>query len=321
VRRALVTGGAGFIGSNLVDRLIADGVEVVILDDFRTGRREFIAPALESPLAELVEADVREDRALARAIAGCDIVFHLQANADVRHGLEHPVLDLEENALATVAVLEAMRAAGTTRIVFSSTGSVYGEPRVFPTPEDSPFPLQTSLYGASKVAAEGLVSSYCHAYRFTAAIFRFVSVLGERYTHGHVIDFYRSLRANPDRLRVLGDGSQRKSYLHVGDCLEGMLSGLEQVSDGECAVFNLGHAETVIVDESVEIITRHMGVSPTIEYTGGSRGWPGDSPLIHLDCARLRATGWRPKLSIAEAISRTLMWMDDNQWAVRAPAA
>lgn len=311
--RALVTGGAGFIGSHLADRLLADGTEVVIYDDFRTGRREFVADALEAG-AELVEADVLDGDRLSAAAEGCDVVFHLQANADVRHGLEHPVLDLEQNGLGTLRVLEAMRANGITRIAFSSTGSIYGEPDVFPTPEDAPFPVQTSLYGGSKAAAEGMISAYCHGHRFTGTSLRFVSVLGERYTHGHVFDFYRALRADPTRLRILGDGKQRKSYTHVSDCVAGILAGLEATAEGSFEAFNIGTDETVVVNESVAIITAHMGVEPELEYSGGKRGWPGDSPLIHLDCAKLRATGWSPSMSITEGIDNTLSWFDANTW-------
>ena len=241
MRRACITGGAGFIGSNLADRLAAQGVEVVIVDDFRTGRREFIADALTREGVRLVEGDVLDGDVLDDAIAGCDWVFHLQANADVRFGLEHPRRDLEQNTLATSNVLEAMRAHGVTRIAFSSTGSVYGEPDVFPTPEDAPFPIQTSLYGASKLAGEGLISAYTAGYGFTGLIFRFVSILGERYTHGHVFDFYRALKRDPSRLRVLGDGRQEKSYLHVQDCLSAILMAAEHHGREPGAhVYNLG---------------------------------------------------------------------------------
>jgi UDP-glucose 4-epimerase len=238
VRRALVTGGAGFIGSNLADALLARGVEVVVYDNVSTGRREFVPPA-----AELVEADVLDRDSLTAAMAGCDTVFHLQANADVRHGLERPRVDLEQNTIATSNVLEAMRANGATRIAFSSTGSVYGEPEVFPTPEDAPFPVQTSLYAASKLAGEGLIGAYAHGFGFTGVVFRFVSILGERYTHGHVFDFFGALRADPTRLRVLGDGRQRKSYLYVRDCVSGILTALEAAAPG-FAVYNLGSART-----------------------------------------------------------------------------
>jgi UDP-glucose 4-epimerase len=220
VQRVLITGGAGFIGSNLADRLLADGVQVVAYDNFSTGRHEFLEGVLTHPYGEVVKGDVLDGTTLRAALDGCDTVFHLQANADVRHGLEHPRRDLEQNAMATSELLEAMRAAGVTRMGFASSGSVYGEPDRVPTPEDAPMPIQTSLYGASKVAGEGTLHAYCHGFGFTGVVFRFVSILGERYTHGHVIDFYRALRADPSRLRVLGDGRQRKSYIYVGDCVQ-----------------------------------------------------------------------------------------------------
>jgi UDP-glucose 4-epimerase len=311
VRRALITGGAGFIGSTLADRLLARGIEVAILDDFRTGRREFIDDALTTGRAELFEGDILDAALLNRATAGCDAVFHLQANADVRHGLAYPQRDLEQNTVATSHVLEAMRAHGVKLIAFSSTGSVYGEPDVFPTPEDAPFPTQTSLYAASKLAGEGMIGAYCHGLGFTGVVYRFVSVLGERYTHGHVIDFYRALKRDPTRLRILGDGRQEKSYLYVQDCVTGMLAAVDHHAGEEgLFVYNLGTDETVAVEQSVATIAEHMSVSPEIERTGGIRGWPGDSPLIHLDTSRLRALGWHPELSIRDAITRTLDWFE-----------
>jgi UDP-glucose 4-epimerase len=317
MRRVCITGGAGFIGSNLADRLHADGVEVVIVDDFRTGRREFIADLLGEPTVTLHEGDVLDEALLRHAFEGCDWVFHLQANADVRYGLERPRQDLQQNTTATATVLEAMRATGVSRIAFSSTGSVYGEPEVFPTPEDAPFPVQTSLYGASKLAGEGMIGAYAHGFGFTGLIFRFVSILGERYTHGHVYDFYCALKRDPTRLRVLGDGRQEKSYLYVGDCVDAMLTAV--AADGErtgaVATYNLGTDETVVVDDSIGIITRQMGVGPTLEHTGGERGWAGDSPLIHLDCRRIRAHGWTPTLTIRQSIIRTLEWFDANPYA------
>jgi UDP-glucose 4-epimerase len=321
MRRAAITGGGGFIGSTLADRLSRDGVEVVIVDDFRTGRREFVAGLLERPGTRLCEGDVLDGALLEQAFEGCDWVFHLQANADVRHGLEHPLRDLEQNTIATATVLEAMRSAGVSRIAFSSTGSVYGEPEVFPTPEDAPFPVQTSLYAASKLAGEGMIGAYCHGYHFTALVFRFVSILGERYTHGHVFDFYRALRADPTRLRVLGDGRQEKSYLYVGDCVEAILTAARTHAEdaGALNVYNLGTDETVVVDDSIAIITAHMGLTPKIEHTGGRRGWAGDSPLIHLDCRRMRALGWTPTLTIPQAIGATLDWLAGNPYATQEP--
>jgi UDP-glucose 4-epimerase len=316
LRRACITGGAGFIGSNLADRLSAQGVEVVIVDDFRTGRREFVADALARPGVRLIEGDVLDPDVMRAAVAGCDWVFHLQANADVRFGLEDPQRDLRQNTIATSNVLEAMRSRGVRRIAFSSTGSVYGEPEVFPTPEDAPFPIQTSLYGASKLAGEGLIAAYAAGYGFTGLIFRFVSILGERYTHGHVFDFYCALKRDQTCLRVLGDGRQEKSYLYVGDCVQAILAATERHRDDAGAhVYNLGTQETVVVDDSVAIITGHLGLQPQIEHTGGKRGWTGDSPLIALDIERIRGLGWRPTLTIREAVIRTLEWFDANEYA------
>jgi len=202
--------------------------------------------------------------------------------------------------------------------MFSSTGSVYGEPEVFPTPEDAPFPVQTSLYAASKLAGEGMIAAYSAGYGFTGLICRFVSVLGERYTHGHVIDFYRALKRDPARLRVLGDGHQEKSYLYVGDCISAILTAAKRHHDEPGAhVYNLGTEETVTVDDSVRIITEQLSLSPEVVHTGGKRGWTGDSPLIHLDTARIRALGWRPTLTIEQAIVRTLEWLQANDYAWR----
>lgn len=311
MKRVLITGGAGFIGSTLADRLLDDGFEVAILDDFRTGRREFITGALERG-AELFEGDILDHDVLDAAMAGADTVFHLQANADVRRGLEHPRRDLEQNTIATSNVLEAMRRAGVRRIAFSSTGSVYGDHTQVPTPEDAGFPIQTSLYGASKVAGEGMISAYCAGFGFTGVIFRFVSLLGERYTHGHVIDFYRQLKAHPTRLSILGDGSQTKSYLYVQDCITAMLTALAHHGDTSGAyIYNLGHEEIVTVDDSIATITAHLGVDPQISrQEGKDRGWTGDSPLIHLDTTKLQSLGWSPTLTIREAIARTLDWFE-----------
>jgi len=322
MKRACITGGAGFIGSNLADRLLTQGVEVVVVDDFRTGRTEFLADARRRPGMRVLDGDVLDRSVLEDAFQGCDWVFHLQANADVRWGLEHPLHDLEQNTIATSCVLEAMRATGVKRIVFSSTGSVYGEPEVFPTPEDAPFPVQTSLYGASKLAGEGLIAAYAAGYGFTGMIFRFVSILGERYTHGHVFDFYCALKQDPTRLRVLGDGRQEKSYLYVQDCIDAILTASEHhENESGVHVYNLGTDETIVVDESVAIIAGHLGLSPEIEHTGGRRGWVGDSPLIHLDTTRVRSLGWQPRLTIAQAVVRTLDWLTESEYAWRDQVA
>jgi UDP-glucose 4-epimerase len=321
VRRALVTGGAGFIGSNLADRLVADGVEVVVYDDFSTGQRRFLDGLAGTAHASVVEGDILDRDLLERAMAGCDVVFHLAANADVRFGPEDPSRDVTQNTLGTFSVLEAMRGQQVRRIVFASSGSVYGEPEVHPTPEDCPFPVQTSLYGASKLAGEGLIEAYCEAFGFTGVILRFVSILGERYSHGHLFDFYRRLRADPRALTVLGDGRQRKSYLYVGDCVEAIVLLTATHADAGSHVYNLGTDEVGTVDRSVALVSAHLGVDPAIAYTGGERGWIGDSPLILLDCSRLRALGWQPTLTIEDAIGRTLAWLDDNPWIFEARSA
>ena len=214
-----VTGAAGFIGSNLVDRLLAGGHDVVGYDNFSTGLPQFLEGAGNNPRFQLIQDDLLASTEIGKAMGGCDFVFHFAANADVRFGTEHPRKDLEQNTIATYNVLEAMRANGIGRIAFSSTGSVYGEAKVIPTPEDAPFPIQTSLYAASKVAGEGMIAAYCEGFGFQAHIFRFVSILGERYTHGHVFDFVKKLMADPTVLPVLGNGKQRKSYLYVQDCI------------------------------------------------------------------------------------------------------
>lgn len=317
--KAFVTGGAGFIGSNLVDRLLQRGDEVVAYDNLSTGMSEFLAEARKSPRFSFVKGDVLEQATLARAMKGADVVFHLAANADVRFGTRHPRKDLEQNTIATYNVLEAMRANGVKRIAFSSTGSVYGEAAVVPTPETCPFPVQTSLYGASKLAGEGLISAYCEGFGFQGWIFRFVSILGERYTHGHVFDFYKQLLENPRELAVLGNGKQRKSYLYIQDCVSAMFTALEKAED-KVNVFNLGTGEYCEVDDSIGWITESLGLSPNKVYAGGDRGWIGDNPFIFLDTAKIRALGWKPTLTIREGILRTLTYLEANHWVLERRA-
>jgi UDP-glucose 4-epimerase len=312
---AFVTGAAGFIGSTLVDRLLAMGLRVVGYDNMSTGIPEFLTEARRQPNFTFVKGDILDSALLAKAMTGADIVFHFAANADVRFGLQHPRRDLEQNTIGTFTVLEAARANGIKAFAFSSTGSVYGEAAVVPTPEDAPLPLQTSLYGASKLAGEGLISAYCEGFGMQSWIFRFVSILGERYTHGHVFDFYKQLLADPTRLEVLGDGRQRKSYLHVQDCIDAILRSVTHARD-KTNVFNLGTDEFCQVKDSVGWITNHLGLSPTLHYSGGDRGWIGDNPFIFLDTSRVRSLGWRPKLTIREGIERTVVWLAENRWVL-----
>jgi len=317
--QCLVTGCAGFIGSNLVDRLLADGHTVVGYDNFSTGQEIFLKDALKSPAFTLIRGDILDLPTLTEAAQGADFVFHLAANADVRFGLQHPSKDLEQNTIGTFNVLEAMRANNVRRIAFSSTGSIYGEPEVFPTPENAPFPVQTSLYGASKLAGEGLIQAYCEGFGFEGYIFRFVSILGERYTHGHVFDFYKKLRDDPTRLHILGNGKQRKSYLYVHDCIDAILMVIEKAHE-KVNIYNLGTDETCEVNDSVNWITEHLGLNPERIYSGGERGWVGDNPFIFLDCQKVRALGWSPKLTIREGIIRTVDYLRNNVALLEARA-
>ncbi|TQX86921.1 MULTISPECIES: NAD-dependent epimerase/dehydratase family protein [unclassified Rhizobium] len=313
----VVTGCAGFIGSNLVDRLLRDGNMVIGVDNFSTGQRRFIEGALTNTNFKLAEIDLLDTNELNLAFRGGEAVFHLAANADVRFGTQHPRKDLEQNTIATYNVLEAMRANSIRKIAFSSTGSVYGEAPVVPTPEDGPFPVQTSLYGASKAAGEGLISAYCEGFNFTACIFRFVSILGERYTHGHVFDFYQKLMADPQRLPVLGNGKQRKSYLHVHDCIDAMLLAMDR-ADGKVNIFNLGIDGYCEVNDSIGWICESLGLDPVLEYTGGDRGWIGDNPFIFLETKRIQALGWKPKYSIREGVLKTVEFLKSNEWVFEA---
>jgi UDP-glucose 4-epimerase len=315
--RIFVTGAAGFIGSNMVDRLLSEGHTVVGFDNMSTGQQRFLESAMLHPRFTFRHADLLDRPTLARTMEGAELVMHFAANADVRFGTEHPRKDLEQNTIATWNVLEAMRDVSCQRIVFSSTGSVYGEPEIFPTPEISPFPVQTSLYGASKLAAEGLIQAYCEGFGMQAYIFRFVSILGERYTHGHVFDFYRQLAEHPEHLHVLGNGHQKKSYLYVQDCIDAILIALDK-AQGRTNIFNLGTDEYCEVNDSIGWICEHLGLHPKLTYSGGERGWIGDSPFILLDCSRIRALGWRPRLTIQEAVLATIKFVKADAAAVKA---
>jgi UDP-glucose 4-epimerase len=306
-----VSGCAGFVGSNLTDRLLAAEHQVVGYDNFSTGRTAFLDGASRSDRFTLITGDLLDTERLTRAMAGCNFVFHLAANADVRFGTNHPLKDLEQNTIGTVNVLEAMRVNGVRRIAFSSTGSIYGEAPCYPTQESAPLPVQTSLYGASKLAAESFIEAFCEGFGMQAYIFRFVSILGERYTHGHIFDFYRQLRAHPEHLDVLGNGSQRKSYLYVQDCVDAMLLAIESARE-KVNIFNLGTDEHCDVNDSIGWICENLGLSPELRYSGGDRGWVGDNPLIFLDCASIRSLGWRPHLSIRQAVIRTVEFLERN---------
>lgn len=313
----IVTGCAGFIGSNLVDRLLADGNAVVGVDNFSTGQRGFLEAACQNSRFTLIEADMLDGERLQAAFKGGDYVIHLAANADVRFGIDRPRRDLEQNTIATHNVLEAMRMNGIRRIAFSSTGSVYGEAEVIPTPEDAPFPVQTSLYAASKLAGEALISAYCEGFGFQSWIFRFVSILGERYTHGHVFDFYKQLKADDTQLRVLGNGKQRKSYLYVQDCIDAILLAMGKANE-KVNIFNLGVDAYCEVTDSIAWITQVLGVTPVLHFSGGDRGWVGDNPFIFLDTTKIRTLGWVPKHSIKDGVEKTVQFLQKNEWVFEA---
>lgn len=310
---AVVTGAAGFIGSNLVDDLLRRRISVIGIDNLSTGRIKFLHKAIENTNFTFLEKDLFLDNNFEEIFKGSDTVFHLAANADVRFGPEHPIKDFEQNTFVTQKMLEATRVAGVKKFVFSSTGSVYGESEVIPTPENAPFPIQTSLYGASKLACEGLITSYAEAFGIQVWIFRLVSILGPRYTHGHVFDFYKQLKNHPEYLTVLGNGNQRKSYLHVLDCMDAINRALEN-SNKHVNIFNVGSNATYDVRDSIKLICNEMKLDPIIKFGIEERGWVGDNPLIHLSTEKIRNFGWESKFTIEESIKDTVKFMKLNSW-------
>ncbi len=311
--KCFVTGGAGFIGSHLVERLLEDGNTVTGFDNLRTGRRRFLDAAFRHPSFQFVDGDLLDSDALTSAMNGSDFIFHLAANADVRFGVDNPRRDLDQNIIATFNVLESMRTSRIQKIAFASSGSIYGEAPIIPTPEHAFFPIQTSLYGAAKTSSEGLIQAYCEGFNFQSWTFRFVSILGERYHHGHVFDFLKQLKKNPNELQILGDGTQKKSYLYVKDCIEAMLTAIQK-SNEKVNIFNLGTDEYIEVADSINTITNTLKMNPKLKYAGGKRGWIGDNPFIFLDCSKIRALGWKPTLSIREGIGKTVAWLNENSW-------
>jgi UDP-glucose 4-epimerase len=306
MKKVLVTGGAGFIGSYIVGDLLARGVPVVVYDNFCTGRADFLPRP--SDLLSVVRADVLDREALLPAMAGCDFIFHFQANADVRGGMHNTRVDLEQNTIATWNVLEAARQQGIKGLAFASSATVYGEPEIFPTPETCGS-LQTSLYGASKSACEAMIQAYSEYFGIRCFIYRFVSWIGERYTHGIIFDLMKKLSQDPTRLPLFGDGTQRKSYLYVKDGVRGVMLGIERGGAAK-NVFNLGHDHFLTVLEVVRIILDELGLRDVqLEFAGGQRGWLGDSPLVHLDTTRIKALGWQPETSIEEGVRRTVRYL------------
>jgi len=303
--RYFVTGGAGFIGSHLVDKLVNMG-SVTVYDNFSAGKKEYIESHLDKKGFSFVQSDLLEPDHVATAVKQCDVVFHLAANPEVRAGIRNTDLDLKQGIIATYNVLEAMRLNGIKKSVFASSSTVYGETSVQPVPEDYG-PLQPiSLYGAGKLGGEGLITAFCHLFNMQVWIFRFANVVGTRATHGVIFDFINKLRQNPAELEILGDGTQEKPYIHVEDCVDGILYGFQN-SNGQVNVFNLGPPSTTSVSTIGRMLAEEMGLA-NVEFkcTGGNRGWPGDVPLVCLDTSRMEKLGWKPKYTSDEAVRRAI---------------
>lgn len=310
--RAFITGGAGFIGSNLADSLLKRRHEVVVYDNFSTGQQSFVEHNLNNPSYQLVEADVLDKAALTNAMRDCDIVFHFQANADVRGGMKNTQIDLEQNIIGTHNVLEGMKINQIEKIAFASSATVYGEPETIPTPEDIT-PIQTSLYGASKYSAEALIQAYCEYFEMKSWIFRFVSFMGPRYTHGVIFDFMKKLKQDPGTLHILGDGSQRKSYLHVEDGVNAILLAIEKAEE-KVNIFNLGNKEWIAVTDLADIMCAKLNLND-VQYTfsGGVRGWKGDTPFVHLDINKISSLGWKPSYDVKTTIESTIHYLSVNE--------
>jgi len=313
MQKVVVTGAAGFIGSNLVDDLLRRGLDVLGLDDFSSGHIKFIELAKKHPNFNIISCDLLDQKAVVEYLDGSDFVFHLAANADVRFGTEHPSKDLEQNTIVTFNILEGMRENAVQNIVFASTGAVYGESQIIPTPENAPMPIQTSLYGASKLACESMIEAYCEGFDFKSWIFRFVSILGQRYTHGHVYDFCKQLKEDPSCLHVLGNGLQKKSYLHVDDCIDAIWVGVTNAND-KVNILNLGANDYCQVNDSIQWIIEKLGLSPKVTYGGGERGWVGDNPFIFLETNKIRSFGWKPQHTIREGVESTVDFLLENDW-------
>ncbi|MCD6177966.1 NAD-dependent epimerase/dehydratase family protein [bacterium] len=303
-KKILVTGGAGFIGSNLVEFLLARrGIKVVVYDNLSLGKKEFIAPFLKNSNFRFIKGDLLDKKKLGKEIRGIDIVFHLAANSDIRYGMKHPEVELKNGTIATANLLEVMRENNVREIVFTSTSAVYGDkPKVIPTPEDYGPLFPISFYGANKLASEALISAYCHNFGFRAWIFRFANIVGKNATHGVVFDFIRKLKDNPKELVILGNGKQAKPYLHVKECIEGMIYGVEKAND-QLNYFNLACKGATAVNKIAQIVIQEMGLEDVkLRYTGGERGWPGDVPQVRLDPRKMKRLGWEARLSSDQAI-------------------
>lgn len=309
--KAFVTGGAGFIGSHVVDRLIERGDEVIVYDNMSTGIEDFIIQHFKNPQFKFIKGDILDLEKLIKEMKGSDIVFHLAAHADIRSGFIDHKIDFEQNLLGTINVLEAMHKNNIKKIAFSSTSSVYGDATIIPTPENYPL-LPTSLYGSSKAAAETYISTFCEYYDMTAYIFRFVSWVGERYTHGLVFDFLNKLEKDPTTLHILGDGTQRKSYLYVKDGVDAIFTIIEKAKE-KINIYNLGNDEIINVTDSAKVIideAKYKNVK--FIYEGGDKGWIGDNKYVFLNTEKLQSLGWKASKNTREGLRITTSYLLNN---------
>ena len=302
--KCFVTGGAGFIGSHLVDKLMRYGCKVTVYDNLSLGKKEFIQHHFSNNKFKFIEADLLDFEMLKNSIKGNDVVFHLAANSNIIQSAKHTDIDLKQGTFATYNVLEAMRLNNIKKIVFSSSNVVYGEVNHFPIEENYGPLFPISFYGASKLACEGLITAYCHNFGFNSWIYRFVNIIGKRATHGIVVDFYRKLKKNPYELEVLGNGKQSKPYLEVYDCVDGILFGFDNSSE-QINLFNLGTEGLTSVDNITQIILDEMGFKNVkLKYTGGIRGWPGDVHTVMLSTEKIKSLGWKPKYPTSDEAAR-----------------
>jgi UDP-glucose 4-epimerase len=326
IGRACVTGGAGFVGSHMVRTLLEAGIKVRVVDNFRTGRYDFLPTEIKKDFnhivrdVEVIRGDILDHELMLRAIDGCDWVVHLAANPDARGERRGVQFNIDQNILGTANVLDAMNHVGTTRILYASSASIYGNTRETPTPEDFRMTSQASFYGASKLAGEGLIGAYCEMYGFTGILGRWVHILGQRYLHGHIIDFIRKLRRDPKTLHILGDGSQAKSGLHARNLTDGLLLAMQahDPDEGVCEPYNFGGDTLLPVAESAKLICERLAATgwldnPQVKFTFSGRrdgGWVGDNPSLVLDSTKARTNlGWAPTMSVPDGIRATVDWL------------
>lgn len=310
----LITGGAGFIGSRIAIDLIERNNNVIVYDNLSTGKKNNLQRILKKKNFTLIIGDLLDKNKIKKNLNNIDLVYHFAANADIKNSFKEPKIDFDQNIVCTFNLLEAMRIKNVKRIIFASSAAIYGEPNKIPISEKIGIQSQTSLYGAAKMASENLISAYCEGYNFKAICYRFVSLVGPHYSHGHIIDFINQLKINPKKLTVLGDGLQKKSYLHVDDAINAINLSIDYNFNSKKKrkkfnVYNLGNKDFIELTSSIKIITKTMKLNPLIYFTGGKRGWIGDNPFVFLDTQKISKLGWKPKYNIKIAIRETVKWL------------